>query len=877
MSSVTDSSAVGVHGPSERTDSPGNGRTSLISRALVAALATVITMTIWEGAKQAFFPPSTIWWSHVLTILFAGVLAFPITLAVLKTLRTRIVSEETSRLTAEAKHAHAEGVLQETESQLAHAEAIVHLGHWSWDITRDAVLWSSEMYRIYGVEPGKFGGHLASVAELVHPDDRLRHETFIADLLSGQSFAPIEYRVARRDGSERVVEVMGARIERDERGAPIRMYGAVLDITERKQAEEALRRSEEKYRSIFENAVEGIFQSAPEGWFMNVNPALARMCGYETPEAMIASVKDIGLQFYVDPKRRDHFRKLLEEQGELRGLESQVYRKDGTLLWISENVRAVRDQAGQVLYYEGTVQDATDRRKAEEDLRLSEERFNKAFRSSPEGITISTLADGRYLEANDSFLQMMGYERNELIGKTAVELNIWANPDARFALIRKFQSDHLVREHETSFRNKAGEPRLVQISGEAIQLQGQSCLLAITRDITDRKQLEEQLRQAQKMEAVGQLAGGIAHDFNNLLGIILGYSDLLLDGLRPDDPRRKKIQMIHESGQKAAAVTRQLLAFSRQQVLQATVLNLNNVVSEVERLLRPLIREDIALAVHLAPELQRVRADRGQIEQILMNLVVNARDAMPDGGTITVETANVEVDENYALTHVPHKPGSYVMLAITDTGLGMDRATQARIFEPFFTTKELGKGTGLGLATVYGIVKQSEGFIWVYSEPQCGTTFKVYLPAAVGKSAERSPIGTAGRPASGTETVLVVEDEKALRELTCETLRSGGYTVLEAEDVDDAMAITRRHTGPIHLLLTDVVMPGMSGHVLADKVLALRPETKVIYTSGYTESARAEHQVRVAGRTFLQKPCARAELLHKVRELLDGTVSDAVR
>ncbi len=582
MSSATDSSPACAQGSSESTDSPETHRGSLISGALVAALATIVTMTIWEASKQAFFPPRTIWWSHVLTILFAGLLAFSISLGVLKTPRTKILSEETARLMAEAELRAREAAYRQL---LGNIPEVV----WRADEHGNAVFVSEKILTAFGYTSEDVCREGVSLwFGRMHSEDRERVRSAYAALFQDGKPFNIEYRIQHRDGHwmwwhDRafVVAEMQGKAYAD---------GLLSDITERKQAEEALNRSEGKYRSIFENAVEGIFQSAPEGWFMNVNPALARMCGYETPEAMIGSVKDIGLQFYVDQRRRDHFRRLLDEKGELRGLESQVYRKDGSLIWISENVRAVRDQDGHLLHYEGTVQDATDRRKAEEDLRLSEERFNKAFRSSPEGITISTLSDGRYLEANDSFLQMMGYERNQLIGKTAVELNMWANPEARSALIRKFQTDHLVREYETSFRNKAGEVRLVQISGEAIELQGQSCLLAITRDITERKQLEQQLRQAQKMEAVGQLAGGIAHDFNNLLNIIIGYSDLLLDGLRSDDPSRKKIQKIHESGQKAAAVTRQLLAFSRQQVLQPTVLNLNNVVAELEGLLRPLIR-----------------------------------------------------------------------------------------------------------------------------------------------------------------------------------------------------------------------------------------------------------------------------------------------
>lgn len=497
--------------------------------------------------------------------------------------------------------------------------------------------------------------------------------------------------------------------------------------------------------------------------------------------------------------------------------------------------------------------EATSRRAAEAGLTVAEDRFNKAFRSSPEGMTISALSDGRYIEANEAF-----------VTKTALELNIWLTPEERFALVNRIRDEHRVRDHEASFRTKSGQIREVQISGELIQLQGETCLLAITRDVTERKQLEQQLRQAQRMESVGQLAGGVAHDFNNLLGIILGYADLLLTSSKSSAHERKKLELILESGQRAAAVTRQLLAFSRQQVLQLTVLNLSTVVSEVERLLRPLINEDIALIARLDANLPRVKADRCQLEQVIMNLVVNARDAMPIGGTLTLETFCATVDDEYSRTHVPQMPGLYVVLAVSDTGVGMDQATQARIFEPFFTTKELGKGTGLGLATVYGIVKQSDGFIWVYSEPGHGTTFKVYLPTA-DITVEKAPaqVSVTMKP-TWSATVLVVEDEPSLRELTCESLKSAGYRVLEAEDVNDAIRIAHHHPEPIDLLLTDVVMPGMSGRELASRVLGLRPNLKVIYTSGYTEGVLAQHGVTDQCEGFLQKPFSRFDLLRAV-------------
>ena len=393
---------------------------------------------------------------------------------------------------------------------------------------------------------------------------------------------------------------------------------------------------------------------------------------------------------------------------------------------------------------------------------------------------------------------------------------------------------------------------------------------ALKTEIAERKQLETQLYQAQKMEAIGRLAGGIAHDFNNHLGIIIGYSERMLDRLGSEDPLCKSAGLIKDAALRSAALTRQLLAFSRRQVFEPTILDLNAAITDLGKMLRPLIGEDIELVASLDPALGKVKVDPAQIDQVIMNLAVNARDAMPEGGRLTIETANVELDESYARTHATVLPGPYVMLAVTDTGIGMDKKTQSHMFEPFFTTKEKDKGTGLGLATVYGIVKQSKGYIWVYSEPGQGTTFKIYLPRLEAGIQEVRVEKASPSLLKGEETILVVEDEGMLRELACLFLQESGYKVLDAASGAEAVEVSKRHPGPIQLLMTDAVMPGMPGRELAQKLLQVRPETKVLYVSGYTDDSVLRNGLLEAGTAFLQKPFTRDALARKVREVLEG-------
>jgi two-component system, cell cycle sensor histidine kinase and response regulator CckA len=487
---------------------------------------------------------------------------------------------------------------------------------------------------------------------------------------------------------------------------------------------------------------------------------------------------------------------------------------------------------------------------------------------APVGIYRSTPV-GRFTTANAALVRILGYASTEEVLALDMAKDVYADPEERRRLVEQDTYTHQVYEElEATWKKKDGTRIRVQLSVRA-QRDGSGRVEfyeAFVRDITNQRQLEAQLAQAQKMEAIGRLAGGVAHDFNNMLTVILSYSDLLLEDLPAGSSDRDDVTQIRKAALGASQLTRQLLAFSRQQVLEPRIVDLNDAVSGIERLLTRVLREDIKLQCMLAADAGTIRVDPGQLEQVIMNLAVNARDAMPNGGLLTVETANVDLDAAYLQRHPVAKPGRYVMLAVTDTGIGMDAATQARIFEPFFTTKDIGKGTGLGLATVQGIVQQSGGFIWVYSEPDHGTVFKIYLPR-VDEPASR----TGDEPEQdvrGTETVLVVEDVAAVRAVTREMLRRSGYHVLVAADGRAALQVAATHEGPIHLLLTDVVMPDLSGRDLAERLTEVRPDVKVIFMSGYTDDAVVRHGILQEGIAYLQKPFTPRSLSAKVRSVL---------
>jgi two-component system, cell cycle sensor histidine kinase and response regulator CckA len=510
-----------------------------------------------------------------------------------------------------------------------------------------------------------------------------------------------------------------------------------------------------------------------------------------------------------------------------------------------------------------------ERHRAEEALRASETTYRSLVQDSPFGIFRSA-PDGRFLAVNPALVSLLGYASEAELLQRNLAADIYVDPAERARLVEEvIRSGTLTAE--SVWRRGDGRKITVRQTGRAVRdAEGNvSHFVVVVEDMTEQRALEVQLRQAQKMEAIGRLAGGVAHDFNNLLTAIFGYADLLREELPEGSAGRKDTDEIRKAAERAAGLTRQLLAFSRQQVLEPVVLNPNDLVEELDKMLRRLIGEDIELRLALGAKLGNVRADPGQLQQVLMNLVVNARDAMPKGGKLLIETANADLTEQYAELHQSVVPGSYVMLAVSDTGVGMDAETRARIFEPFFTTKEKGKGTGLGLSTAYGIVKQSGGYIWVYSELGRGTSFKVYLPR-VDAPAQRSERPREAPTLAGTETVLLAEDDAMLRPLAQGLLRKLGYTVLAAANASQALELAASHQGPIHLLVADVIMPGASGRELARRLAEVRPETKALYVSGYTDDAIVQHGMLEPGLTFLQKPFTPDELARKVREVLDG-------
>jgi two-component system cell cycle sensor histidine kinase/response regulator CckA len=721
----------------------------------------------------------------------------------------------------------------------------------SVDLNGKISSWNKGAERVYGYTANEAVGQPITI--LGYPGHPEEISEFVERLKRGEAIESFE-TVRYRKGGHPIDVSLALWPVKDPTGKIVGTAAVARDITARKQEVERSRR----LAQLVDSATELISTGDPGGRITFMNQAFLRTIGWTEEEVLGKYFRDVVLSKNNPPELRDEIQTGVIEKGGWRG-ECLHCRKDGSDFPVYLNVGPLKDSTGRVIGNVGIVRDLTESKQAEE-------RFYKAFHLNPEPITLATLGEGRYLDVNESFLRITGYNREEVIGRTSLEVKFWEQPEDRARLTDLLRRHGSVRDLEITFRTKSGERRIALDSADVIEVNGETCVIAILKDITERKSLESQLRQLQKMEAVGQLSGGIAHDFNNLLSVILGYSELLETGLDRHSKLRKTAQEITKAGQRAASLTRQLLAFSRQQVLEPKILSLNDVVSDTKKLLRRLIGEHITITSKLAADLGQVVADRIQIEQVIMNLAVNARDAMPEGGKLLIETRNVDLDNDYAAHHPPTAPGSYVELVMSDTGIGMDAQTQSHIFEPFFTTKEIGKGTGLGLATVYGVVKQSGGYIWVYSEPGLGSTFKVYLPRVVQPVPQSAPGKIEAAPARGSETILLVEDEESLRTLTRTMLEQSGYEVIEAGGGLEAIEVARNHRGPIDLLLTDIVMPGMNGREVARNLVLARPGLKVVYMSGY--SGFGNRGTDPQEDVLLSKPFTRDALLTKMHEAL---------
>lgn len=591
------------------------------------------------------------------------------------------------------------------------------------------------------------------------------------------------------------------------------------DFTSLRQAEQALLRSQEHYRLLFDRSPIPMWVLDRRTLaFLEINEAAIRLYGFSREEFLARTILDIEVERAIPGL----LEKTAHHAKEPRNVEVWRHRKkDGSEIDVEItghdiNLRGI--DAELVV-----AQDVTARREKERKLMQSAERFSKSFHCFPMPAAVSTKAEGRYIEINEGFVKTLGYECHEVIGRTALELGIWVVPEQRRAVLDQLAQSGRVSGMDCQVRTKSGEIRDIQIFAELITLSDTSCILGIALDVTQAKRLQEQYLQAQKMEAIGRLADGVAHDFNNMLGVILGYCDLSSELLDTESRVLKSIHQVRKAAERASDLTRQLLAFSRHEALHPSVLDLNAVVNNVSKMLLRMVGEDIALKFIPGVALGTVRADLRQVEQILMNLAVNSRDAMPKGGTILIATSNVELDESYSRPQSEVTPGSYVMLSISDTGCGMDTKTMARIFEPFFTTKGPGEGTGLGLSMVDGTMKQIGGHVRAESEPGKGTIFELYFPRINEPAISLIPLPSEAMPPGGSETILVVEDDDALREITVGLLEDAGYKVLAAKDGPSALKIAQAYQDNIDLALADVVMPGMGGGTLVAELNSRDP------------------------------------------------------
>ena len=757
-----------------------------------------------------------------------------------------------------------EETLRENEKRLRFALEGANEGLWDWSIDTGDVYFSAAAELMLGYEPGEMERRAGGTwDQSLHPDDMPAVQRAIDEHIAGQTPAyEAEYRCRTKQGGWKWLLGRGKVVERYPDGSPRRMTGIHIDITERKQAEE----TRVRLTAILDATPDLVATSAADFTTLYMNPAGRRMLGLDQHEDLTG--RWIGATYPARVRQRmfDEAIPTAVRDGFWRG-ESAFIGADGREHPATQIVLAHRNRLGKIEYFSTVLRDDTERLRAESVVRESEERHRLLFEENPIPLLVIDAETLMFLAVNAAAVHQYGYSRDEFARMSITDIR--PAEDAALALARAAAPFEIRSQRSGPYRHqrKDGSLVIVDIVSRDFAFAGRNSRLVLAIDVTEQRHLEDQLRQSQKIEAVGQLAGGVAHDFNNLLTIIKGNVELALQQLPTGVPLRDDLEQVAQAASRAALLTRQLLAFGRKQVLTPVVLDLNEVVAEAERMLRRVIGEDIRFVTQLAPTVSRVTADRGQIEQVLVNLVVNARDAMPTGGVLTVATRDVTVSFADA-TARGIVPGSYVTLCVHDTGTGMDEETRSRIFEPFFTTKPVGHGTGLGLATVYGVVNQSGGFVSVDSKPGVGSTFTIHLPR--GAHVE-SPPGTARPDAMerGSETVLLVEDEDEVRSVARRVLTEAGYTVLEAANAAEAIDVFDRSPGAIAALVSDVVMPGLNGHELSQMLRLRAPRLPTLFVSGYSFDAR--ESAGCEDESFLEKPYDPAELARRVRSIIDAT------
>jgi len=751
--------------------------------------------------------------------------------------------------------------LEESKRQMKEAQIIGKLGDWEWRVGEDYVRWSDEMYRIFNVEPGSLISR-KKADEIFPENERERVLGLTQRAIDTGESQSVESQILRDNGEIGYIYGKGKAI-RDEQGNLLRIIGFYQDITERKLYEEELKKSEARYRLLIETMREGVVIVDNDDVIQYINKSCCDLFGY-TPEFLTGKV---GFQYIISEEDQHMIidKNLHRKNGVSDVYEVRGKRINGEIIWLKVSGTPLYDENGVVFGSMGIMTDITEAKKAEQErfrlLNLLDTSLNEIYMYDANNFHL--------IYTNQGVASSTGYSKEELKYLTVFDIKREFTVES---LRHKFQPllngtrDNLV--FETTHTRKDGSSYPVESHVQIYKHEEGDLFLSVVNDITERRSLQEQLLASQKMDAIGRLAGGIAHDFNNLLTVILGYGEELQSSLPPDDPSREEISEILKAGQRASELTRQLLAFSRKQVIQPKVLDLNHLLNNLESILRRLLGEHICLENKLNADLWQIKADPGQIEQIIVNLVVNSRDAMPHGGNLCIETNNLQIKAASRFLPQEAVPGDYVVISVCDTGKGMDKDTLARIFEPFFTTKDANKGLGLGLSTVYGIVQQAEGFITVDSAPEKGSCFKIYLPATQEKPVSRMSASLGNELLGKGESVLIVEDEESLLQLFAKLITNLGYKVTVCSNGLEALHLINEGYRP-DIVITDIIMPAINGKELSDRIIEIIPEQKLLFMSGFTDDVLANHGVFSQGIPFIQKPFTARGIAAKIKQLLE--------